>query len=159
MLQVFLCASASDAMDMPHYDINSLVYMSTDIVIANLSEDGPHKFTASVTETLRGSLRPSDRLDTLSPFLTYFRPMEDGMRLVLFLDRRPRQYDFLHSDAAKSPFAVPPSGVLLSRAVPANKRTGSRPPISRCNERPNCSSLARCRAPDCFAESTRARDR
>ncbi len=35
------------------------------------------------------------------------------MTVVLFLDRRPHGYDFLHSDAAKSPFAVPPSGVYL----------------------------------------------
>src|SRR5260370_42550558 len=35
------------------------------------------------------------------------------MRVVLFLDRRPHQYDFFNSEAAKSPFAVPPSGVYL----------------------------------------------
>jgi hypothetical protein len=37
--------------------------------------------------------------------------MKAGTRVVLFLDHRPRQYDFFHSDAAKAPFAVPPSGV------------------------------------------------
>jgi hypothetical protein len=113
ILQAFSLATASYAMTMPHYDVNSLVYMSTDIVIAKISEDSQHNFSATVIQSLYGSLRPNDRVDRLSPFLTFFRPMEDGMRVVLFLDRRPRQYDFLHSDAAKSPFAVPPSGVYL----------------------------------------------
>jgi hypothetical protein len=113
VLQVLFFARVSDAMNMPHYDLNSLVYMSTDIVIASLSEDADHKFTATVTETLHGSLHANQQLDTLTPFLTYYRPMEDGMSVVLFLDRRPHQYDFLHTDAAKSPFAIPPSGVYL----------------------------------------------
>ena len=39
--------------------------------------------------------------------------MDNGQKVILFLDRRPRQYDFLHQDAARSPFAVPPSGVYL----------------------------------------------
>jgi hypothetical protein len=112
-LQVLFVALESSAMNMPHYDVHSLAYMSTDIVVANLSESPDHKFTATVTETLYGSLHPNDRLDTLTPFLTYFQPMEDGMRVILFLDRRPHKYDFIHADAAKSPFAVPPSGVYL----------------------------------------------
>ena len=58
VLQAFFLAPASDAMDMPHYDLISLVYMSTDIVIADLSEEAEHKFTATVTETLYGSLSP-----------------------------------------------------------------------------------------------------
>jgi len=29
------------------------------------------------------------------------------MCVVLFLDRRPHTYDFFHSDAAKSSFAIP----------------------------------------------------
>lgn len=39
--------------------------------------------------------------------------MDDGQKIILFLDRRPRHYDFLHQDAAKSPFAVPSSGIYL----------------------------------------------
>jgi hypothetical protein len=108
-----LLTASSNAMDMPHYDVHSLVYMSTDIVVASLAEDGQHQFTAAVTETLYGELRPNERLDKLTPFLTYFRPMEDRMRVILFLDRRPHQYDFLHADAAKSPYAVLPSGAYL----------------------------------------------
>ena len=112
-LQVILLLPTAHAMNMPSYDLDSLVYMSTDIVIANLSEDLQHKFTATVTETLYGSLNPGEKLDTLTPFLTFFDPMKDGMRVVLFLDRRPHKYDFFHSDAAKSPFAIAPSGVYL----------------------------------------------
>jgi hypothetical protein len=123
---ILLVTPASDAMNMPHYDIDSLVFMSTDIVVAKLTQDQEqtfppateilhpsHTFTAIVTETLYGSLHPDDRLDKLTPFLTFFQPMEDGMKVVLFLDRRPHQYDFIHSDAAKSPFAVLPSGVYF----------------------------------------------
>lgn len=101
------------AMDLPHYDLDSLVYLSTDIVLADLSKDAHGNFTAAVTETLYGSLRPGEKLDALTPFLTFFQPLNDGQKVILFLDRRPRQYDFFHQDAAKSPFAVPPSGVYL----------------------------------------------
>jgi hypothetical protein len=113
VLCLFVLTLVSGAMNMPSYDVHSLVFMSTDIVVANLSEDAQHNFTAVVTEPLYGSIQPNDRLETLTAFLTYFKPMEDGMRVILFMDRRPHTYDFLHSDAAKSPFAVPPSGVYL----------------------------------------------
>jgi hypothetical protein len=73
-------------------------------------EDPQQNFTATVTETLYGSLRPNDQLDTVTPFLI-FRAMEDCMRVVLFLDRRPRQYDFLYS--------TPPS-LLLPFPYPAS---------------------------------------
>jgi len=101
------------SMDLTHYDVESLAYLSTDIVVATLSENEQHQFTAIVMEALYGSLHPGDRIEKLEPFLTFFRPMKNGMKVVLFLDRRPRQYDFFHADAAKAPFAVPPSGVYL----------------------------------------------
>lgn len=101
------------AMDMRTYDLTSLVYLSTDIVIANLSEDPQHQFTATVTETLYGSLHPGDRLTTLTPFLTFFSPMQEGMRVILFLDSRPQHYDFLYAELAKSPYSIPPSGIYL----------------------------------------------
>jgi hypothetical protein len=100
-------------MDMRTYDLTSLVYLSTDIVVANLSEDPQHQFTATVTETLYGRLHPGDKLFTLTPFLTFFSPMQDGMRVILFLDSRPQHYDFLYKELAKSPYAIPPSGVYL----------------------------------------------
>jgi hypothetical protein len=87
--------------------------LSTDIVVADLAKDAQGNFTATVTEALYGSLHPGEKLDALTPFLMFFQPLNDGQKVILFLDRRPRQYDFFHQDAAKSPFAVPPSGVYL----------------------------------------------
>lgn len=112
-LVIFLLPATTLAMNLLHYDLDSLVYLSTDIVVADVSKDAQGKFTATVTETLYGALQPGDKLDALTPFLTFFQPLTDGQQVVLFLDRRPRQYDFFHQDAAKSPFAVPPSGVYL----------------------------------------------
>jgi hypothetical protein len=114
ILQLLTSALPAHAMNMPSYDLTSLVFFSTDIVIANLAETPDHKLVATVTETLYGAILPGDKLDTLTGFLKpFFNPMKDGMRVVLFLDRRPQKYDFLYSDLAKSPFAIPPSGVLL----------------------------------------------
>ena len=110
---VLLLTPICVAMNMPHYDVDSLVYLSTDIVIAKVSQDDAKNLSARVTETLYGSLQPGDRVERLAPFLTFFQPMVDGMNVVLFLDRRPHQYGFVNSDAAKSPFAVLPSGVYL----------------------------------------------
>jgi hypothetical protein len=112
-VQWALLGGNAHAMNMPSYDTVSLVYMSTDIVIANLSENPPHRFSATVTEVLYGSLHPGDKLDSLGEFLTFFRPMKDGMHLVLFLDRRPRKYDFIYASMSKLPFAISPSGVYL----------------------------------------------
>jgi hypothetical protein len=103
----------SVAMDLPHYRLDSLVYSSTDIVIAEVSQDANENFIATVRETLYGTLQPGTKLDTLTPFLSLYQPLGDGQRVVLFLDRRPHTYDYFHQDAAKSPFAVPPSGVYL----------------------------------------------
>ena len=100
-------------MDLPHYDLDSLAYMSTDIVTATMSAGSQQEFTATVADVLYGSLKSGDRLETLSPFLRFFRPMEDGQRVILFLDRRPRQRDFFNPEASRSPFAVVPSGVYL----------------------------------------------
>jgi hypothetical protein len=73
-----------------HLDLDSLTYLSTDLVLATLSVDAPQRFTATVTESLYGSLRPGEKLATLSDFLMFFAPMEDEQRVILFLDRRPR---------------------------------------------------------------------
>jgi hypothetical protein len=105
--------AAAVAMDLPHYDLDSRVYLSTDIVIVDLSKDSHGSFTATVTEPLFGSLRPGAKLDAVTPFLTFFQPLNDGQKVILFIARRPHQYGFFHQDAAKSPFAVPPSGVYL----------------------------------------------
>jgi hypothetical protein len=112
-LVIFLLPATAPAMILWHYTLDSLVYLSTDIVIANVSKDAQGNITAKVTETLYGALQAGDKIDALTPFLTFFYPLVDGQKVVLFLDSRPRQYDFFHQDAAKSPFAVLPSGVYL----------------------------------------------
>jgi hypothetical protein len=112
-LLILLLLVDARAMDLPHYDLDSLVYLSTDIVLADICKDAHGNFTATVTEVLYGSVQPGVKLDALTPFLMFFQPLNDGQKVILFLDRRPRQYDFFHQDAAKSPFAVPPSGVYL----------------------------------------------
>jgi hypothetical protein len=109
----FFLASAALAMNMPHYQLDSLVYMSTDIVIADISVESESKFTATVTETLYGALRPGEKLETLSIFLDFYQPMVTEQKVILFLDRRPRPPVFLSPEASKSPFAVLPSGVYL----------------------------------------------
>ena len=109
----FFLASAALAMTMPHYQLDSLVYMSTDIVIADISVESKSKFTATVTETLYGALSPGEKLETLSIFLDFYQPMVTGQKVILFLDRRPRPPVYLYPEASKSPFAVLPSGVYL----------------------------------------------
>jgi hypothetical protein len=110
---ILILPARSIAMDLPHYKLDSLVYSSTDIVIADLSRDTHGDFTATVRETLYGTLQPGTKLATLTPFLTFYTPLGDAQKVILFLDRRPHLYDYFHQDAAKSPFAVPPSGVYL----------------------------------------------
>jgi hypothetical protein len=113
LLALLLWTPSSRAMDLVHYDLDSLGFMSTDIVVCKISADGQKNLAATVTETLYGSLHPGDRIERLTPFLMFFQPMEDGMNAILFLDHRPHTYDFFHSVAAKSPYAVAPSGVYL----------------------------------------------
>jgi hypothetical protein len=112
-LWLLLSPAIVSAMDLYHYSLDSLVYLSTDIVIAKISKDARGNFTATVTECLYGAIPVGQKLDTLTPFFMFFDPLNDGQRAILFLDRRPHQYDFFHQDAAKSPFAVAPSGVYL----------------------------------------------
>ncbi len=109
----FLFPFTAFSMDLPHLRLDSLVYLSTDIVIATVSQEPQGRFMATVTETLYGSLLPGEKLKTLSEFLGFFRPMNPGQQVILFLDRHPRQGDFFHPEASKSLFSVPPSGVYL----------------------------------------------
>jgi hypothetical protein len=60
---LLLLPAGAVAMDLPHYDLESLVYLSTDIVVADLSKDSHGNFTATVTEALLGSLQPGKKLD------------------------------------------------------------------------------------------------
>jgi len=114
MLAVLCLAPvAAQAMDLYHYDLDSLTYMSTDVVIGTVSVRPEHKFTVTVNGAVYGAVAAGEKLETLSDFLGFFQPMEDGQQVILFLDRRPRRIDFLYPEAAKSPLVVAPSGVYL----------------------------------------------
>jgi hypothetical protein len=110
-LVTLLLLRSLSAADLPHYGIDSLVYMSTDIVIATLSVDSQKHMVVSVTDVLYGGLKPGDAVDT-GP-LTLFQPMDNGQRIVLFLDRRPRKPSLFPPKASFPPFAVARSGVYL----------------------------------------------
>ena len=94
IMPMFFLRLTAFAMDLPHYDLDSLSYTSTDAVIAHLSVDPQHKIRATVTETIYGSLHAGDTLDKLSEFLNFFQPMDDGQDVILFLDSRPRRRTF-----------------------------------------------------------------
>lgn len=103
----------ASAMNLRHYDLDSLAYFSTNIVIAQVSIDGKASISAIVLETLSGSLKPGDQITDLYPFLgPFFTPLPDKARVVLFLDDRPRP-PTIFSDANRAKYAVPPSGVYL----------------------------------------------
>ncbi len=105
-------------MDMPHLDLDSLTFLSTDVVVADLSCTGlpfsrSFHVVATVRETIYGGLRPGAKLDQLSEFLEFYSPVLDGQRVILFLDSRPHKPYFLSPEASKSPFAVVSSGMYL----------------------------------------------
>src|SRR5690242_6769576 len=86
-LLILLLPLRAGAMDLLHYDLDSLAYLSTDIVVADIAKDSNSNFTATVTENLYGSLPVGAKLEALTPFLTFFRPLNDGQKVILFLDR------------------------------------------------------------------------
>ena len=108
-----LAPVAAQAMDLYHYDLDSLNYMSTDVVIGTVTARPEHKFTVTIDGIVYGALAAGEKLETLSDFLGFFQSMEDGQQVILFLDRRPHPVHILFPDAAKSPLVVVPSGVYL----------------------------------------------
>jgi hypothetical protein len=113
ILTLAALANEASAMDLQHYDLDSLAYFSTNIVIAQVSIDGKASISATVLQTLSGSLKPGDPITDLYPFLgPFFTPLPDKARVVLFLDDRPRP-PTIFSDANRAKYAVPPSGVYL----------------------------------------------
>ncbi len=101
------------AMTFPVYDFDSLVWLSTDIVEANVSVHPGGRISVTINRAIIGELKPGDKIDTLTEFLINFRPVEDGQRFLVFLDRRPSAPSFFNSEASKSPFAIVPSGLIL----------------------------------------------
>lgn len=110
---LYLWPVAAHAMDLYHYDLDSLNYMSTDVVVGTVSVKREQKFTVTVNDTVYGAVAAGEKLETLSDFLGLFQPMEDGQQVIMFLDRRPHRIHFLYPEAAKSPLVVAPSGVYL----------------------------------------------
>lgn len=100
-------------MNMPVYDLNSKTYLSTDIVVVQISTDEAKHKIATVQETLLGTLPIGSRLDQIDGYLSYFAKIKPGDRLVLFLDSRPRKLSFLYKEFEKAPYAIVPSGVEL----------------------------------------------
>jgi len=101
------------AMNMPVYDLDSKTYLSTDIVVVQISTDDAKHKIATVQETLLGTLPIGTRLDQIDGYLSYFAKINSGDRLILFLDSRPRKLGFLYKEFEKAPYAIVPSGVEL----------------------------------------------
>lgn len=112
ILAALASLSQAWAMNLRHYDLESLAYFSTDIVIARISIDGKSNASATVLEPLSGSLKPGDSITDLYPFLTFFTPLPNGAKVVLFLDDRSRPRS-IFDDVNRAKYAVPPSGVYL----------------------------------------------
>ncbi|MGA2890578.1 MAG: hypothetical protein ABSE51_21275 [Terracidiphilus sp.] len=108
-----LVPSQLPAMNMPVYDLDSKVYLSTDIVLVQISMDEAKHKIATVQETLLGTLPIGTRLDQIDGYLSYFAKINSGSRLILFLDSRPRKLDFLYKEFEKAPYSIVPSGVEL----------------------------------------------
>ena len=113
ILLIALVSSRLPAMNMPVYDLDSKVYLSTDIVVVQISTDNAKHKIATVQETLLGTLPIGTRLDQIDSYLSYFAKINSGDRLILFLDSRPRKLDFLYKEFEKAPYAIIPSGVEL----------------------------------------------
>jgi hypothetical protein len=113
ILLVALVPSWLPAMNMPVYDLNSKAYLSTDIVVVQISTDEAGHEIATVQETLLGALPVGARLDQIDGYLSFFAKIKSGDRLILFLDSRPRKLDFFYKEFEKAPYAIVPSGVEL----------------------------------------------
>ncbi|MGA3371014.1 MAG: hypothetical protein ABSC48_04555 [Terracidiphilus sp.] len=113
ILLIALVPSRLAAMNMPVYDLDSKVYLSTDIVVVQISTDEAKHKIATVQETLLGTLPIGTRLDQIDGYLSYFAKIRSGGRLILFLDSRPRKLGYLYKELEKVPYAIVPSGVEL----------------------------------------------
>lgn len=113
ILALTVLANKALAMNLRHYDLDSLAYFSTDIVVAQVSMVGKDGISATVLETLSGALKPGDHITDLYPFLgPFFTPLPDRAKVILFLDDRPRSPS-MFSDVNRAKYAIPPSGVYL----------------------------------------------
>lgn len=114
ILVTALIPSRLPAMNLPVYDLDSKVYLSTDIVVVQISTDEAKRKIGTVQETLLGTLPIGTHLDQIDGYLTYFAKIKSGDRIILFLDSRPRELDFIYREFEKVPYAIVPSGVELA---------------------------------------------
>ena len=92
----------------PRYDLESLCYMSTDVVeatltrypVAGLQED---RFTATVISSITGKSHPGDKISDLN--LSRYDPHANGQRCILFIALK--QFQFYVSPSQ----ACPPEAV------------------------------------------------
>lgn len=89
---VFLTRPCSAAL-IPRYDLESLCYLSTDVVEAAIVRhhaaghpEWEDRFTATVVSALAGKYKPGDKIGSLD--LTLYNPNANGQRCLLFLARR-----------------------------------------------------------------------
>lgn len=113
ILATALAPARLPAMNLPVYDLDSKAYLSTDIVLVQISTDEEKHKIATVQETLMGTLPVGTRLDQIDDYLSYFAKINSGDRLILFLDNRPRKLGFLYKEFEKAPYAIVSSGVEL----------------------------------------------
>ncbi len=91
------------AAPIPRYDLESLCYMSTDVVEATLTrthisglQEPEYQFTATVTSSIIGKYHPGDKIDALS--LSLYSPNASGQRCLLFITRKQFQFYALPSE-------------------------------------------------------------
>jgi hypothetical protein len=113
---VFLSVICAAWVAPPPYDLDSLVYLSTDVVVATLWEDEQEKISATVEETIIGQLPRGERVLNLNNKNIYpgyvprgERGDVDGTRVILFLDSRSA----VSADGWNPRFRVHPGGVFL----------------------------------------------
>lgn len=94
----------------PRYDLESLCYMSTDVVEATIvrhhvagHQEWDDRFTATVVRPIAGQYKSGDKIDALD--LTLYNPNASGQRCILFLTCKAFQ------------FYVQPSKTIPPRAV------------------------------------------
>jgi hypothetical protein len=111
-------APSCDAMDLHTYDLDSLIYWSTDIAIATLvdtsSSPSEAPTEAIVISPLHGSLHAGDKLSGLNYQLGFFSPrLSTGKKFILFLDHHPRQAVFGKPHSGMIPYTILPGGLYL----------------------------------------------
>jgi hypothetical protein len=98
----------------PVYSHASLAYWSKDIVVARLTQTGRYGYSATVLQTLYGSLKPGEVIHDLGPSLGgQYVPLHTGTRAVLFLGSATREYKLHTWNYNKAPHFVLPSGVHM----------------------------------------------